>query len=79
MHASPAKRNTDRERDRELAPGNPSDVYEEALTLARAIASLLEGAAAKAAGTEGYGLRLSEAMTRSLIAQLDELKRVRAA
>jgi hypothetical protein len=71
MHATAAQRSTDRNVDQR------SDVYEEALSLARAIEALLEGAAAKASGSEGYGLRLSEAMTRSLIDQLDELKRVR--
>ncbi len=75
MHATPGQRSTERERE----TSDRSDVYEEALTLARAIESLLEGVAAKASGTEGYGLRLTEAMTRSLIDQLDELKRVRAA
>ncbi len=77
MHASPAKRNADTQRDRESEIR--ADVYEEALALARAIETLLETAASKATGSEGYGLRLSEAMTRSLIDQLDELKRVRAA
>lgn len=75
MQATPSQRSTERERD----GIDRSDVYEEALILARAIETLLESVATRASGTEGYGLRLTEAMTRSLIDQLDELKRVRAA
>lgn len=50
-------------------------IYDEALALAHAIETLLGKAQTRAKGQDGFHLRLAEAMNRSLIDQLDELRR----
>jgi len=53
--------------------------YEQARELAERIEALLEAAVADADRGETYGIRLSQALTRSLVDQLAELRRHHAA
>jgi hypothetical protein len=57
-----------------MSPAPPLDPpYLRAHALACEIEDLLTRAARAAQGTEGYSVRLAQAITRSLIDQLDEL------